>query len=827
MTDEHHRHLLDHLGRGQLALFVGADLPREVTGLPSRADLARGLARRHDLDEALSLAEIAQRVGQAGNRHAFTSFIRDEVDTAGKAPQPFHKRVVKLTGAHAMAIITTAYDDLLEQAFREAGVGFNRVVRGGDVAFIDPQRPTLVKLYGDAGQVDTLVVTDRDHGDLLRDREKEALVDEVRQAFRRQTVLFLGYNLADPDFRFLFDQVAESRFARLAYAVWPGLPERDVTMWRDRGIVILDADPLGLLGQLSAPSAPPARPEPATGGAVKGNVVMADVSQGAEDGESLRRQLAEAETNLALIQERKAQFVLEVDVPLQLVKEERRLLARIAELETKLGELDAPRALHVRPQPVAATPASPAIGGDMDYERGLAAFKQLAEGTDWYQDLAVYEAPLRENLRDERRYGPAEQSRRDRARLVDQLNALALEHVGISFNDLCLGVSPPSRPQPASAHSKGEGTPATPETLYGSGNRWAVLVGVNEYEDKANYGQLQVCVKDVEAIRAQLIAGGFDPGRIRLLADRTAELPTRANILTALKAVADATELDDLLLFYYSGHGDEVGGESYLVARDGRRLVLDDTALAVARVKAILEVAPARAKVIVLDACHSGADIGGKGPKPMSAEFIRRVFEQAEGLAILAACKQGQLSYEWRDNERSVFTHFLLEALEGQADLDAKGFVTVQDANRHVTNGVKLWASRRNLSQTPTLQYTVAGDIILTRLGAQPSYDTSASSSREVVSVRLPEGAWSKFEEIAKGRGRTPEGHLEILIEMEYENNQRMRDLSAMPVLADWPTQQIALNSRVLGQLRSLSGAAAEHRISKIIREATGIGTSI
>jgi uncharacterized caspase-like protein len=144
-------------------------------------------------------------------------------------------------------------------------------------------------------------------------------------------------------------------------------------------------------------------------------------------------------------------------------------------------------------------------------------------------------------------------------------------------------------------------------------------------------------------------------------------------------------------------------------------LVLCDTAVLVSRVKEIIQAAPARAKVIVLDACHSGADIGGKGPQPMSAGFIRRVFEEAEGLAILASCKQGQLSYEWRGQERSVFTHFLLEALVGKADREEKGFVTVQDANRHVTDGVRLWASQNNISQTPTLHSTVTGDIILVR----------------------------------------------------------------------------------------------------------------
>ncbi len=346
----------------------------------------------------------------------------------------------------------------------------------------------------------------------------------------------------------------------------------------------------------------------------------------------------------------------------------------------------------------------------MDYEHGLDALKRLAEDAAWYQDFTIHEALLRENLYDEHRFGPSEQTRRDRARLVDQLNSLALEHLGISFTDLCLGkVSPPKQ----RGEAKGDYAPGGSEPLYGTGRRWAVLVGANEYDDKANYGQLHVCVKDADSIREQLLVGGFDCDHIRLLTDHADELPTRDRIVVTLRAVANATEPDDLLLFYYSGHGDEESGESYLVARSGHRLALYDTAVHVSRIKEIMEHAPARAKVIVLDACHSGADTGGKGPWPMSAEFIQRVFEQAEGLAILASCKQGQVSYEWQAQERSVFTHFLLEALQGQADRDAKGFVTVQDVNRHVVDGVKLWASQRNLSQTPTLEYRVAGDIVL------------------------------------------------------------------------------------------------------------------
>jgi hypothetical protein len=41
----------------------------------------------------------------------------------------------------------------------------------------------------------------------------------VRRAFQRYTVLFLGYDLSDPDFRFIYEQVASNRFARPVYAV--------------------------------------------------------------------------------------------------------------------------------------------------------------------------------------------------------------------------------------------------------------------------------------------------------------------------------------------------------------------------------------------------------------------------------------------------------------------------------------------------------------------------------------------------------------------------------------------------------------------------------
>jgi len=54
---------------------------------------------------------------------------------------------------------------------------------------------------------------------------------------------------------------------------------------------------------------------------------------------SLRRQLAEARQNLRLIEERKSQFVMATDIPLQLIKEEQYLLKRTEELEQRVERL--------------------------------------------------------------------------------------------------------------------------------------------------------------------------------------------------------------------------------------------------------------------------------------------------------------------------------------------------------------------------------------------------------------------------------------------------------------------------------------------------------
>jgi hypothetical protein len=75
----------------------------------------------------------------------------------------------------------------------------------------------------------------------------------------------------------------------------------------------------------------------------------------------------------------------------------------------------------------------------MNYEQGLEQITLRARGTSWQVECALYEARLRDNLYWEGRYGSTEQTRSDRAQIVEQLNRLAYENLHISFVDLCIG----------------------------------------------------------------------------------------------------------------------------------------------------------------------------------------------------------------------------------------------------------------------------------------------------------------------------------------------------------------------------------------------------
>ena len=271
---------------------------------------------------------------------------------------------------------------------------------------------------------------------------------------------------------------------------------------------------------------------------------------------------------------------------------------------------------------------------------------------------------------------------------------------------------------PSRAVRPAGGGAAAPQTLQAITQRFALLVGVGEYLD-AGIRDLPLTVQDVLALETALAAAGYTVVTLHGgLADE-ARKPTRGNIIGRLGQMAANTGPGDLLLVYFGGHGalDNKDQRPYLLARDTYLNDLEETGVDLLKFQEKLRGAGAQARVLLLDACHSGS---GRSDDRMSAEFQRLAFQEAEGLAVLASCRQEQRSYEHEDGQHGAFTYFLLDALQGgqgrravQAGTD---YVTFHSLNLYVTAQVKNWAMQRGLSQLPNAQTALAGDPPLVEL---------------------------------------------------------------------------------------------------------------
>jgi formylglycine-generating enzyme required for sulfatase activity len=249
----------------------------------------------------------------------------------------------------------------------------------------------------------------------------------------------------------------------------------------------------------------------------------------------------------------------------------------------------------------------------------------------------------------------------------------------------------------------GTAYPAEPPRVV---DRWAVLIGVDDY---ANANDLQYCGADQTALRERLLAAGFRSENVVLLHDKATEnkyRPSRGNIEQQLRLVINSAEADDLLVVGFSGHGVSVAGKSYLCPSDA---ALGDptTLVSLDGVYEQLRNCAARLKLVVVDACRNDPTLGGgrsfsatEGTKQLARSL--QALKLPEGVVLLNSCAPGEISWEEQTFGHGVYMHYVLEAMDGAADSDGDGAVSLDELQRHAGARTKAYViGKFNQSQRP------------------------------------------------------------------------------------------------------------------------------
>ena len=242
-----------------------------------------------------------------------------------------------------------------------------------------------------------------------------------------------------------------------------------------------------------------------------------------------------------------------------------------------------------------------------------------------------------------------------------------------------------------------------------------IVVGVDDYRHEA-VPDLTCAVNDAESVANAIQQ--TQPGDALDLIVLTApareagvEVPTKANILEALRRAAAIAGADDTILFYFAGHGGMMGQHPCLFPADlglahGNSGPELDSAVQVEELQALFDDCPCRRRVMCLDCCQSGFP-DGQGPGPLEAFPAGRALQWRTGLpvtaglveafghlsgdwSILLACSPNELSLEDPDwGQHGIFSHFLAAGLRGEADLDGDGVVSLAELVQYLAGRVR------------------------------------------------------------------------------------------------------------------------------------------
>src|SRR5262249_35506785 len=193
----------------------------------------------------------------------------------------------------------------------------------------------------------------------------------------------------------------------------------------------------------------------------------------------------------------------------------------------------------------------------------------------------------------------------------------------------------------------------TPASKVRQPQRWALLVGVDEY---VHVRSLQYCAADQEALAKQLIAAGYPEDQVFLLDDKATSVklkPFKTNIESYLKAMLEMVEKGDTLIVGFSGHGISIDGNSYLCPADAKLEDPQGTMVSLDRVYEEIAASKAGIKLMIVDACRNDPHVAGERGVLDSDKNLRSFSETLdkppEGVCLLASCQPGEFAREDSD----------------------------------------------------------------------------------------------------------------------------------------------------------------------------------
>lgn len=260
----------------------------------------------------------------------------------------------------------------------------------------------------------------------------------------------------------------------------------------------------------------------------------------------------------------------------------------------------------------------------------------------------------------------------------------------------------------------------TPLQSIPTARRFAVLIGISEYEDR-RLPRLLGPVNDVQTMRVVLSqSGGFPESNITTI---TSEAATRRNIVATLVKLAKEIPPDSLLIFAYSGYAFEKNGRGYLLPSDGvASKLLDETGISLDFLVDLFKSTSAARVVVLFDTSFQHLDSAPEYGTTVSAPgIVSSSFETPKPSQCTAVYYPSDVTYEDLGSKQGLFTRAVVEGLKGSAR-GSSGEITARSLAAYLEDALpKESQTSRGFQTRAQSQIFCGGDFVISDFQTAPT----------------------------------------------------------------------------------------------------------
>ncbi len=230
----------------------------------------------------------------------------------------------------------------------------------------------------------------------------------------------------------------------------------------------------------------------------------------------------------------------------------------------------------------------------------------------------------------------------------------------------------------------------------------AIIIGIQNYK---RLGKADFANKDAQTFYEYAHrALGISKDRIKILTDADADQAALLKSFRNWLPLYVNKKRTDVFVFY-SGHG--------LPSTDGKSLyflpfgvdqdLLDETAIDQRKIVAAIQATQPKSVTMFIDSCYSGlsktGDILLAGAKPVTLKTSG--IDYPSEFTVMTASSPDQISSSSADLQHGIFSFYLMKGMEGDADYDEDGKITVGEMQKFLMDNVQRQAMSFNRKQVP------------------------------------------------------------------------------------------------------------------------------